>query len=89
MVNPEQDVGDSEFQHTAARRRLTIRVKRHQNLKLFQHTAARRRLTVSKGFANRVSEFQHTAARRRLMADWAGNDVLRKVSTHSRSKAAD
>ena len=57
----------SEFQHTAARRRLPrIHGQKNEASGQFQHTAARRRLR--NGFDNhfRDCQFQHTAARRRL-----------------------
>ena len=54
----------------------------------FQHTAARRRLGVSIFFARADRAFQHTAARRRLADKSQVADTHRKVSTHSRPKAA-
>ena len=36
----------AKFQHTAARRRLAMIIKKVKNLMLFQHTAARRRLAA-------------------------------------------
>ncbi len=57
----------SMFQHTAARRRLdpTISQKRMTSLR-FQHTAARRRLANAINSMPADLLFQHTAARRRL-----------------------
>ena len=76
------------FQHTAARRRLDLEADGVGVVDLFQHTAARRRLDGVVGLGNDKPLFQHTAARRRL-ALHAGSPLrYRKVSTHSRPKAA-
>ena len=56
----------SEFQHTAARRRLDPWAENDVVGMLFQHTAARRRLVNRLNAATVVTSFQHTAARRRL-----------------------
>ena len=56
----------SLFQHTAARRRLALRVKGVRLIFWFQHTAARRRLVPRNGYFDFTVLFQHTAARRRL-----------------------
>ena len=60
------DLADLLFQHTAARRRLMLRMVRESAWAAFQHTAARRRLTRRSFFLGDVLLFQHTAARRRL-----------------------
>ena len=54
----------------------------------FQHTAARRRLGQHRRFGRRGRQFQHTAARRRLGSQRAAGRRVRRVSTHSRPKAA-
>ena len=54
------------FQHTAARRRLAIRLATTIRHIRFQHTAARRRLDSKMGGSDGNGKFQHTAARRRL-----------------------
>ena len=56
----------SQFQHTAARRRLELQFDRTFVFVMFQHTAARRRLADSLLVVRQVTKFQHTAARRRL-----------------------
>ena len=78
----------SKFQHTAARRRLADFPGSYLFSKWFQHTAARRRLDASIMFLHREVEFQHTAARRRLAPDTEKVEIILKVSTHSRPKAA-
>ena len=78
----------SEFQHTAARRRLRFSRAIHALNKLFQHTAARRRLLISRFLDLFVYLFQHTAARRRLRALQGVKVLDYDVSTHSRPKAA-
>ena len=78
----------SEFQHTAARRRLETISKRLRQILLFQHTAARRRLALIWVGVIKKSEFQHTAARRRLVRSSAREVPPYIVSTHSRPKAA-
>ena len=55
------------FQHTAARRRLAVKVDVKSDIELlFQHTAARRRLVQWNVLRIVGAKFQHTAARRRL-----------------------
>ena len=61
-----QQIADTLFQHTAARRRLARRVGRDPLFIWFQHTAARRRLVSRQYSQPRQQRFQHTAARRRL-----------------------
>ena len=78
----------SWFQHTAARRRLVIRNKRHTQTNKFQHTAARRRLDPDMRGSATEPMFQHTAARRRLGGSVGQQLASREVSTHSRPKAA-
>nr|DAQ97057.1 MAG TPA: hypothetical protein [Herelleviridae sp.] len=56
----------SEFQHTAARRRLAIPAADTCPPVPFQHTAARRRLAFAHDGFKCAVQFQHTAARRRL-----------------------
>ena len=82
------NTGAMWFQHTAARRRLDIVAGDFFIVKLFQHTAARRRLAAL--FLRRYLyvAFQHTAARRRLESTGRAIQLSRKVSTHSRPKAA-
>ena len=55
---------------------------------LFQHTAARRRLRAGRSGPPGAGWFQHTAARRRLPPDKNRKAPDRRVSTHSRPKAA-
>ena len=59
-------VGQSMFQHTAARRRLVKLLINMNNGLMFQHTAARRRLGLLHLVVVLTLQFQHTAARRRL-----------------------
>ena len=76
------------FQHTAARRRLLERCTSFLADSLFQHTAARRRLPVEPGCLDMSVLFQHTAARRRLREHQQNRQMVDRVSTHSRPKAA-
>ena len=76
------------FQHTAARRRLGKDATRMADSLLFQHTAARRRLVMDQHQAVADLEFQHTAARRRLERQNREKPHQKRVSTHSRPKAA-
>ena len=56
--------------------------------RLFQHTAARRRLGPDECGRKGKLMFQHTAARRRLEHLQRQIKAVKKVSTHSRPKAA-
>ena len=76
------------FQHTAARRRLAYIRDIIGKAVRFQHTAARRRLVSSLVLRGYRSKFQHTAARRRLEAEEGVKQEVKRVSTHSRPKAA-
>ena len=62
---------------------------KNATLEKFQHTAARRRLrlAIDEHFG-KLKMFQHTAARRRLPHQPRCIGSVRKVSTHSRPKAA-
>ena len=55
---------------------------------VFQLTAARRRLECTREIATFIKEFQLTAARRRLEIVCCNQQKIKKVSTHSRPKAA-
>ena len=77
-----------KFQHTAARRRLGFDVFLVFCELPFQHTAARRRLALQQKSPHNSGQFQHTAARRRLASAAARSPRSRRVSTHSRPKAA-
>ena len=63
----------TQFQHTAARRRLPLNPDYPKLSTLFQHTAARRRLLVVRQTTGWNKQFQHTAARRRLLDEWIAN----------------
>ena len=76
------------FQHTAARRRLDVQGVLYWIDCLFQHTAARRRLARTTLRKYIYTTFQHTAARRRLVKFLFSEDKFKRVSTHSRPKAA-
>ena len=73
------------FQHTAARRRLAIRLATTIRHIRFQHTAARRRLDSKMGGSDGNGKFQHTAARRRL-AGWTSTANISKPFQHTAAR---
>ena len=76
------------FQHTAARRRLHVRLMHQINNLMFQHTAARRRLL---GYPASVHWhwIVSTHSRAEAAAQGLASGTLRgEVSTHSRAEAA-
>ena len=76
------------FQLTAARRRLAALIGFAAKLTAFQLTAARRRLAKARNKTLPDLLFQLTAARRRLGVNQMRLQILFRVSTHSRPKAA-
>ena len=78
----------TEFQLTAARRRLEDAICAGVEELGFQLTAARRRLGIRPRRNIRLQKFQLTAARRRLAAKQLIGLPMNVVSTHSRPKAA-
>ena len=77
----------SQFQHTAARRRLAKPTPTKRQTQAFQHTAARRRLVNSLGSYSSIARFntQPPEGGWRTAADKLFGE---HVSTHSRPKAA-
>ena len=78
---------DSEFQHTAARRRLSAtKPQKNPSEKVSTHSRPKAAGILTANICLTV-QFQHTAARRRLIIQTLTDEQL-AVSTHSRPKAA-
>ena len=78
----------SEFQHTAARRRLGIKTRLYIPPIGFNTQPPEGGWSHSKNSLLTVALFQHTAARRRLVPSPSLYAGCPSVSTHSRPKAA-
>ena len=77
------------FQHTAARRRLSGKIKITLKTVVFQHTAARRRLTWANTDLPPAVVVSTHSRPKAAEAVGIAHRIIRHVSTHSRPKAAD